>query len=142
MCCSVLHCVEVRCGVLQSCMNECPSPKVCCSVLQCVEVRCGVLQSRVNECQSPKVYCSVLQCVEVRCSVLQSRVNECQSPKVCTSVCQFVGVCVAVRYRALQSHRMSANLSKCVAVHCNTLRRNLKILYVYLHRCIYIHIYM
>ena len=95
MCC--LHCVAVRCSVLQHVpfamewLLAVGFVAVCCSVLQCVAV-----------------CCSALQCVAVCCSVLQ-----------CVALCRIVSHCVAVCCSVLQYVAVCCSVLQCVAVCCS-----------------------
>jgi len=58
---------------------------VCCSVLQCVAVCCGVLNTQARHTHR-YAHCSMLQCVAVCCSVLQY-VAVSRSVLQCVAVC-------------------------------------------------------
>ena len=119
---SVLRCVAVCCGVLQSVefkniehpsLDETPGNTVCCGVLQCVTVSC------IQEYRAPHSWRdpwkqSVLRCVAVCCSELHSRISSTpvltrslatQCVAVCCSVLQCVAVRCIQRFRAHQSWR-------------------------------------
>ena len=120
MCCSVLQCTAVCCGVFRwpvgGAREHRPPVAVRCSVLQCVAMCCSVLQC-VAAC------CSVLQCVAVYCSVSQSVAvylfvqQECIVSllhgvavccNVCCSVLQCVAVCCSVPAGGAREHRQPA----------------------------------
>jgi len=116
LCCNVLLCVAVWCGVLQS-AAECCSVDNCyrkylcdtCSVLQCEVMYCSALQRAAACCsvfcsayllphiQTAHAYahgvCHVLQCVVVcRSSTLTCKAVSCSVLR-CTAMCSIQGSC-------------------------------------------------
>jgi len=94
VCCSVLRCVAVCCGLRHAGVLQ--GVAVRCSVLQCVAVYCSVLQLVVvcdtHMCycvvQCGAVWCRVLPCVAACFSVQHSLMLQCGA--VCVAVCYSV----------------------------------------------------
>ena len=150
MCCSVLQCVAVRCGV-RLCYSafggnckpaSCRCAAVCCCVLLCVAVCCSVLQCAA-------VCCCVLLCASVCChykpascrclcgvplflSVTSLCVCFYFSVSACVFVCLLVFWCVSFFLCASAWACVSAYVCVCVCVysimqgrtdtHCSTLQ--------------------
>ena len=124
VCCSVLACVAVRCGLLQ-CYVQCHScirhlhtslPKSCsgcCRVLQCVAVCCSLLQLHwALTCLAPRICLCVLQSVEVFCRVcsMVHRVAEC------CSVLQWKAIILASKFQTYMLYQYCYISYMCVCV--------------------------
>jgi len=101
VCCNVLQCVIVRCGVL-SCSQDHNTAGMLqrCSVLECVGVCCSVLQCVAilrykNCCNVTALLQCVLQCVlqhDECCCVLQFRDHRTAATLQCDTVCCSVSI--------------------------------------------------
>jgi len=123
MCCGVLPCVAVCCGMLQFsqffpfCFGMLQCVGVCCSVLQCVAVFCSVLLPARRQSACRLLWRDMLQCVVVCYGVLQC-VAVCFSVLQCVAVCCSVLQCVAVSFYLRDANLLVGHS----ATYCNTLQ--------------------
>jgi len=108
LCCSMLQCVAVRGGVLQS--ETCQKRPAHMKKDLCKSASVGRLSEGLLRVCRVCVYCNVLQCVAVCCSVSEGLLRVCHVC-VCCSALQ----CVTVHCTALQCIAVCCSVLKCVS---------------------------